>query len=122
VKRAVIYIRKRGRSPTTGIPLQRRQCLDLARRLGAEVVGEFVDPSASANQVDRPGLKRMLRRLTGRDIAYVVVQSFDRLARRLPDGEKIRRAIERSGAKLELADGSGSNLAADFLKAFKPGH
>jgi DNA invertase Pin-like site-specific DNA recombinase len=104
MRTAIIYIRKRGHSPHTTVPGQRRACHSKAALLGAKVVEEFKDIGFSARELDRPGVVGLLARLRGqRDLDYVIVQTLDRVARSVPDCLRIERAIEEAGARFVVA-------------------
>ncbi len=107
-KLAVIYVRvstkeqaERGDDPEGySIPAQRAACRRRADALRAEVVEEYIDRGESAKTADRPELQRMLERLKGHDIDYVIVHKVDRLARNRVDDVTIGLALRAAGVQL----------------------
>jgi len=118
-RRAAFYIRTRLDTSGDGLrDLQDREaersrqhdiCVRIAQGLGATLHDkddEYVDHRASATNLNRPGLRRLLRRLEEyRDVDVVIVAGFDRLARNVYDFSRIAEAITGAGAELESADG-----------------
>lgn len=74
-KRAVLYLRVSSASQVKtdydpeglSIPAQRRSCEEKAKRLGLEIVGEYVEPGRSATSMDkRVEFQSMLERIRTR--------------------------------------------------------
>jgi site-specific DNA recombinase len=107
-KRAFIYIRVSTAKQADkdidpegySIPAQRDGCNRRAETLNADVIEEFVDRGESAKSADRPALQRMLRRVDGGDIDYVIVHKIDRLARNRVDDAAIGVALKSAGVQL----------------------
>jgi site-specific DNA recombinase len=83
------------------IPGQRETCTRYAERLGAEVVGEFVEYGQSGTSIRRGALQRLLAELPALQPTYVVVYDISRLARDDYDALWLYAEIERHGSKLE---------------------
>jgi site-specific DNA recombinase len=92
--KAVIYAAKSTEDKHGSIPTQLDDCRALAERQGWEVAGEFIDEAFSAHKGDRgPGLARALE-AGERQVATLVVQHSDRLAR--GDGKKAKHLVRSS--------------------------
>lgn len=105
---AVLYLRVASRNQhdqSYGIARQREACMREAERLGAVIVGEFVDVGVSGNTSNRSGLGGLLRRITTRPIKYVITSDAGRLARNPGLYRSIRQRLDRAGAMLRFADG-----------------
>lgn len=92
------------------IALQRESCITAAEQLGAEVIAEYVEHGGAGSIAHRPRVRMMLDELRIlRDVNYVIVDTADRLTRRVADWEEIRLELEAAGARLivarELLDG-----------------
>ncbi len=106
---AVIYLRvssvgqvNKGTDPEGySIPGQREACKLHAERLGASVVGEYVEPGKSGTSTRRPALQRMLVDLAELKPTYVIVYDLSRVARDDFDALWLLREIEGAGCKLE---------------------
>jgi site-specific DNA recombinase len=113
---AVLYLRVASayqRDQHDGIAQQRAACIREAERLGAVINGEYVDAGVSGNNMNRPGLLGLLRRVTERPVRYVIVRGRARLARNPVDDAAIRQRLDQVGAKLGPADnGAGDQSAA----------
>jgi len=83
------------------IPAQRQACARHAERLGARVIGEYVEPGKSATTTNRPALQRMLAELPELQPDYVIVYDLSRSARDEFDAFWLLREITANGAKLE---------------------
>jgi site-specific DNA recombinase len=80
---------------------QRRSCVAEARRLGAEVVREYVDQGASARTTKRPHLMEMLAFIRNSDLVnFVIVDKIDRLSRNLLDYVTLVSEIKGFGTQL----------------------
>lgn len=84
------------------IPAQLQAMRDHARQHGWMIVGEFVEPGASATTADRPELQRMLERIRKADVKVdiVLVHKLDRIARNLEDHVMIRATLKRAGVRI----------------------
>ena len=106
---AVIYLRvsssgqvNKAHNPEGySIPGQREACLRHAQMLGAEVVGEFVEPGRSGTNLRRPALQNMLAELPKLKPTYVIFYDLSRVAREELDAFWLLAEIQRCGAKLE---------------------
>jgi site-specific DNA recombinase len=105
---ALIYLRVSSTGQLTGyspegysIEGQREACLRHAARLGARVVGEYVEPGRTATNLRRPALQRMLSELPTLRPTYVIFYDLSRVAREEMDAFWLLGEIRRHGAKLE---------------------
>jgi site-specific DNA recombinase len=105
---AVIYLRVSSAGQLTGrsqegysIEGQREACERHAERLGASVIGEYVEPGKTATNTRRPALQRMLDELPQLRPSYVIFYDLSRVAREEIDAFWLLAEIKRHGAKLE---------------------
>ena len=105
---AVIYLRVSSPGQLTGhsqegysIEGQREACLRHAERLGAKVIGEYVEPGKTGTNTRRPALQRMLAEMAEMKPTYVIFYDLSRVARDEFDAFWLLREIERHGSKLE---------------------
>jgi site-specific DNA recombinase len=105
---AVIYLRVSSTGQLTGhsqegysIEAQREACERHAARLGATIIGEYVEPGKSGTNMRRPALQRMLAELAELRPSYVVFYDLSRVAREEQDALWLLAEIKRHGAKLE---------------------
>ena len=105
---AVIYLRVSSSGQLTGrskegysIEGQREACERHAERLGARVIGEYVEPGKTATNTRRPALQRMLAELAQVQPSYVIFYDLSRVAREEIDAFWLLAEIKRHGAKLE---------------------
>ncbi len=105
---AVIYLRVSSTGQLTGhskegysIEGQREACERHAARLGAHIVGEYVEPGRTATNIRRPALQRMLSELAEVQPTYVIFYDLSRVAREEQDALWLLAEIKRHGAKLE---------------------
>ena len=106
--RAVTYVRsatvsRRGKHAV--VRDQRRQCDELATKLGAEAVEIYEDLGKSGNDVHRPGLKALLERVDQQPkVDYVITRDRNRLSRNTRDDVTLHDRIERTGARVVTTD------------------
>lgn len=100
--RTAIYLRVSTKHQDTDN--QRKVLEEVANRAGWEVVEVFEDEgiSGAKGRADRPGLDRLLKAVTRREIDKVLVWSVDRLGRSLKDLISTLDEILNSGAELYL--------------------
>jgi SOS regulatory protein LexA len=105
---AVIYLRVSSSGQLTGhskegysIEGQREACERHAERLGARIIGEYVEPGRTATNIRRPALQRMLSELAQLRPSYVIFYDLSRVAREELDAFWLLAEIKRHGAKLE---------------------
>jgi hypothetical protein len=118
---AVMFLRARhitadGRNhdaEETNIASQRELCRLAAGQIEARIAGEYVEYGGTGPIGARPVVCQMLTGLgTLLGARYVLVTSFDRLARQPDDFTAIAEAIRAAGAtSYMLADSPGSTLA-----------
>ena len=124
-KRAVLFIRVNRRAvgdenaADAQVERQRQHGMDVARRLGAVVVREYVDHGGTVALEHRPPVEAMLDDLTGRrDVDYVIADDWARLTRRVDDMVVIHRVAEEVGAQLMIG---GSEVQAEMVQLFGSG-
>jgi site-specific DNA recombinase len=106
---AVIYLRVSSDSQVSkahdpegySIPTQREGCLRHAERLGARIIGEFVELGRTGTNLRRPALQEMLAALPKLRPTYVIFYDLSRVAREEQDSFWLLGEIKRHGAKLE---------------------
>jgi DNA invertase Pin-like site-specific DNA recombinase len=106
VTRAVAYLRVASaqRQDRRSVELQRRQCEQVGKRLGVQIVAEYCDVGASGNTLDRVGYQRMMVRLhRDGDIAYVITADAQRLARNLHLLMAIDEELHQLGVSVKTA-------------------
>lgn len=126
-KRAVIFTRARDIGPGGQrnrhledgmIAAQRRQCLEAADRLNAEVIREYAERGGAGKLDNRPVLQLMLDELRAlRDAEYVIVTSLDRLTRMSrQDWARLKLELEADGAELVIASDALAGQPAPRIK------
>jgi site-specific DNA recombinase len=83
------------------IPTQREACKRHAARLGARLIGEFVELGRTGTNLQRPALQNMLSELPKLKPTYVIFYDLSRVAREEMDALWLLAEIKRHGAKLE---------------------
>lgn len=83
---------------------QQQECAAAATRLGAHVVGGFVDVGHPGTQTNRPGLNHLLAYAEENPIDYVAVSSIDRLTRNTGHAAFLLLRLKALGANVLLAD------------------
>jgi len=83
-RRAAIYIRESQLQDDDrwGILVQRDHAEEYCREKGYEIVREYVDPEADSYEIDRPALDELRQDMKAGLIDVIVVDRFDRMARR----------------------------------------
>lgn len=109
-KRAVLYLRVSSQAQVdtdydpegNSIPAQRTAGVKRAAELGAEVVGEYVEPGKSATSVDgRPQFREMMARIKHQgDVDYVIVYARSRMHRDTIDAAITKRDLRAAGVSL----------------------
>ena len=94
-----------------GVERQRAECLDLAGRLGLEVVEVIEDNDTSAySRKPRPGFELLLTNAAAGDYDAVIVWAADRLYRRLADLVRITDALQPHGVPVHTVTGGRIDL------------
>lgn len=104
---AVLYLRVASpyqEDQQDGIVQQRGACIRQAERLGAVIMGEFVDAGVCGNTRNRRGLRGLLRRITTWPVSYVITRDATRLARNPRLYTSIKQRLCRAGVTLAFAD------------------
>jgi hypothetical protein len=107
-KRAVMYIRVANvrDGSTRAVTAQREACERIANGYGVHVVREYADLGKPARWEQQPELQRLLVELAEqRDVAYVVIFDYARLARDLASLDGIIRRIHLCGAEIATTTG-----------------
>jgi site-specific DNA recombinase len=110
MQRAVIYARI-SRDPEeqrSGVQRQEADCRAMADRMGARVVGVYVDNDVSATRKSpRPEFERMLADLHSRAVRADVLLATkqDRLARKVADWQRLAEFIGEHDLRVVTADG-----------------
>jgi site-specific DNA recombinase len=89
VGRAVAYIRVSTEKQPLSLEAQAERMKALAVSRGEEV--EIISDAASAKDMDRPGLRRILQMVHDREISTIIVYKLDRLTRSVRD---LREMVE----------------------------
>ena len=112
IPQAVLFLRARHPGPAGPdrvmeaqlIDMQRQLCTEVARVLGATIVREYAEYGGTGAIERRPQVKRLLDDLhTLTDVAYVIVSSPDRLARKRADDNVVQRALDATNTRLIVA-------------------
>src|SRR5437762_780434 len=100
MKRVGIYLRVSTDSQTTDN--QRRELEAVAARSGWQVVGFYEDAgiSGAKNRDQRPGLDRLLKDATARNVNMIAAWSVDRLGRSLQDLVGLLNELQALGCGL----------------------
>ena len=94
-----------------GVERQRTECLQLADRLGLEVVAVIEDNDTSAySGKPRPGFEQLLTNAAAGDYSAVIVWAADRLYRRLADLVRITEALKPHGVPVHTVTGGMVDL------------
>jgi hypothetical protein len=118
-QRAVMYLRvaHAGDDSDRAITAQRSACEQIANAHGVTVVREYVDLGKPARWEQQTELQRLLTDLAEhRDVGYIVIFDYARLARDLASLDGIIRRIHLCGAEIATTTG----VAA--VERFRPGN
>jgi DNA invertase Pin-like site-specific DNA recombinase len=101
-KRVAFYLRVSTDEQTTAN--QRRELEVVARRAGWNVVAVFEDAGVSGakSRDQRPGLDKLMKAVTRREVDMVAAWSVDRIGRSMPDLVQFLTDIHASNADLYL--------------------
>jgi Resolvase, N terminal domain len=116
-RRAVVYLRLANiqGSSSAVIDAQRAICEQISKRYGAVAVREYIDLGKPARLEQQTELSRLLTELDAqRDVAFVVVSDYARLARDLTSLDAIIERIEACGAKVVTL--TGVEVAERFIQ------
>jgi DNA invertase Pin-like site-specific DNA recombinase len=104
--RCAIYTRQSRTRPGAAVSsceAQGKICADFANGHGLALADEqFDDAGETSESLDRPALKRLLKKVEQGEIDHVVVYSIDRLTRKLRDLSRLLDVFERNGVKLSV--------------------
>jgi site-specific DNA recombinase len=99
---------------------QLRECRELCRRHGFEVVAEFCDRGRSGNETNRPGYQQRLRAVRRRKCNVVVAHELSRLWRSESEMHAIKEELEYLNVHVVTDDGIDTRIAGmDILIAIK---
>lgn len=97
-----------------------RECRELCRRHGFEVVAEFCDLGRSGNEANRSGYQRLLRALRRRECDVIVAHELSRLWRSESEMHAIKEELEYLSVHVVTDDGIDTRIAGmDILIAIK---
>lgn len=116
-QRAVIYLRVASsrQVDASTVDRQREACQRIAARYGLTVVREYADLGRSARLDQQVELLRLLDDLhQWRDVAYVVVWDYARLARSMEQLNQVTHHVHACGAKVVTL--TGVEVADRFLR------
>lgn len=114
--RAVVYLRVASTDPGDehATARQREGCLRIAAKHGLTVVREYVDRGRPAHPAKQGALQQLFTDLAEyRDVAYVVVWDYARLARDLPTLTAVISELRARGA--EVLTMTGVQVAERFV-------
>jgi hypothetical protein len=102
---------------------QLRECRDVCRRQGFDVIGEFCDRARSGNEMNRSGYQRLLAAARHRAFDVIVAHELSRLWRSESEMHAIREELEYLNVHVVTDDGIDTRIAGmDMLIAIKRGH
>lgn len=102
-REAVAYLRVASNDETgqfTALQRQLRTCQQFARNHGVAIARVYTDTGVSGLRRRRPALDRMMRRLSGGRVRYVIASDSSRLARSQPLQLALAQQLARCGVKL----------------------
>jgi site-specific DNA recombinase len=106
------------------IPAQREATDRKAAELGAEIVGEYIEPGRTATSIaKRPTFQEMLTRIKAeRDVDYVIVYHFNRIFRNSVDAAIVKRDLRKLGVRIvssvmDLGDSPESAMVESIIHA-----
>lgn len=86
------------------IARQRDNCAKAAELLAADIIAEYVEHGGAGAVEHRPQVLMMLDELrVYRDAKFVIIDTMDRLARKVGDWRQIELELEAAGAELIVA-------------------
>jgi DNA invertase Pin-like site-specific DNA recombinase len=99
---------------------QLRECRELCRRHGFDVVAEFCDRARSGNEASRPGYQQLLRTARRRECDVIVAHELSRLWRSESEMHAIKEELEYLCVHVVTDDGIDTRIAGmDILIAIK---
>lgn len=113
--RAVAYVRVSTSEQALGPEAQRAQIDRWAAANGISVVDRFEDlgVSGGAPLEARPGLTAAVAALAEHRAGVLVISKRDRLARDVMTAAIVTRLVERAGARIMTADGTGNGVGPE---------
>jgi DNA invertase Pin-like site-specific DNA recombinase len=108
-KKAIGYIRVSTEDQHLGPEAQRAAIQAWCRANGAELAADFEETACSADPIDkRPRLMEAVNAVAEHEATVFVVAKRDRIARDVVLAAMIERLVERAGARIQSADGTGN--------------
>jgi site-specific DNA recombinase len=105
---------------TESLDDQLRECRDVCRRQGFDVIGEFCDRARSGNEVNRSGYQRLLAAARHRAFDVIVAHELSRLWRSEFEMHAIKEEIDYLNVHVVTDDGIDTRIAGmDILIAVK---
>jgi len=99
---------------------QLRECRELCRRHGFNVVGELCDRARSGNEASRPGYQQLLRAVRRRECDVIVAHELSRLWRSESEMHATKEELEYLSVHVVTDDGIDTRIAGmDILIAIK---
>ena len=99
---------------------QLRECRELCRRHGFDVVAKFCDRARSGNEASRPGYQQLLRTARRRECDVIVAHELSRLWRSESEMHAIKEELEYLSVHVVTDDGIDTRIAGmDILIAIK---
>lgn len=115
---AKLYLRYSSSSqdPQT-IEVQRKKCLEYAKRLNLNVIGEYVDEAQTGRNDNRKAFKQMLEDSKSEDFQYIIVFKLDRFARSMQVSINSQAELEKNGVEvLSTCEELPHNASGKFMK------
>jgi DNA invertase Pin-like site-specific DNA recombinase len=101
------------------IEFQRRQCHQVADKLGATVIGETVVVGGARDRVTRDTIQAICDQVASHSVDYVITTGIDRLTRNAAEAASIVKAIDATGAQL-VVDGKPVTSESVAMFTFRP--
>ena len=96
---AVLFCRS-NRGSVSGLQAQEDRCRRKATEAGATDIVTIVDDQGGPADMGRPAIAELRKLIDSGSIDLVVVESSDRLTRRIFDLRELMRDVSRAGARL----------------------
>jgi len=96
---AVLFCRS-NRGSARGLQVQEDRCPRKATEVGATDVVTIIDEDRGPADIGRPAIAELRNLIAGGSIDLVVVESSDRLTRRIADLRELVREVSIAGARL----------------------
>ena len=102
---------------TQTIEVQRKKCLEYAKRKKLNIIGEYIDEAQSGRNGNRPSFKKMLEDSKTGNFKYVIVFKLDRFARSMQVSINAQAELEKNGViVLSTCEELTTNASGIFMK------